>query len=201
MSQRRLHSKPVCPARRGLGVGRAGRTNHGSVYFAECFPKPLHPLVSHRRHHNWAIGRRRWGYVTEEYDDFPDYIPNMGAFGESKPGNTPGEKKRGEARRRRGGMSAHQACVVISEHACFVVASAFDPKERPLAGVFVWRVVQLRRVSFQRVRVRRSGGKRLFVGTYCSLCTNPGNQLRRILVSWTWAGEETRSSKRRQTML
>eukprot|EP00903_Cladosiphon_okamuranus_P009150 g8743.t1 len=30
-----------------------------------------------------------WGYVVEEYDDFPDYVPNMGAFGESKPGDTP----------------------------------------------------------------------------------------------------------------
>ncbi|CAM9136314.1 unnamed protein product [Ectocarpus sp. 8 AP-2014] len=29
------------------------------------------------------------GYVTEAYDDFPDYVPNMGAWGESKPGNTP----------------------------------------------------------------------------------------------------------------
>lgn len=32
--------------------------------------------------------------MTEDYDDFPDYIPNMGAWGESKPGDTPGERQR-----------------------------------------------------------------------------------------------------------
>lgn len=31
--------------------------------------------------------------MTEAYDDFPDYVPNMGAWGESKPGNTPGERQ------------------------------------------------------------------------------------------------------------
>lgn len=72
-------------------------------------PRPHHPLVFHCRHYNWAIGRRRWGYVTEEYDDFPDYIPNMGAFGESKPGNTPGNE---EARRdERAEGDTHRTCV------------------------------------------------------------------------------------------
>lgn len=32
----------------------------------------------------------RWGYVCEEIDDFPDYIPDMGCDGESKAGATPG---------------------------------------------------------------------------------------------------------------
>ncbi|CAN0293010.1 unnamed protein product [Pylaiella littoralis] len=36
-----------------------------------------------------VIPPAEWGYVTEAYDDFPDYVPNMGAWGESKPGNTP----------------------------------------------------------------------------------------------------------------
>lgn len=30
-----------------------------------------------------------WGYVCEEVDDFPDYIPDMGCDGESKSGATP----------------------------------------------------------------------------------------------------------------
>ena len=33
----------------------------------------------------------RWGYVCEEINDYPEYIPNMGVEGESKPGSTPGE--------------------------------------------------------------------------------------------------------------
>lgn len=51
--------------------------------------------------------------MTEDYDDFPDYIPNMGAWGESKPGDTPGERQeeerqagrqtRGQRARGRGG--------------------------------------------------------------------------------------------------
>ncbi|CAM9732559.1 unnamed protein product [Ascophyllum nodosum] len=30
-----------------------------------------------------------WGYVCEEINDYPEYIPNMGVEGESKPGSTP----------------------------------------------------------------------------------------------------------------
>lgn len=38
--------------------------------------------------------------MVEAYDDFPDYVPNMGAWGESKPGDTPGERHRERERER-----------------------------------------------------------------------------------------------------